>query len=369
MTASPQLSRRALGRLFGTGFAAAGLAPVLVPSAARARPAAGGIVRLSANENPYGPSPAALQAMRDSLALVSRYPDEAVQAMKADLASLHGVGPEWVILGDGSSEILKLAASAFTGPSAKLAMAEPTFEAIAAHARTRGAEVVTVPLDPAFAHDLEKMAAAGAGLVYVCNPNNPTASITPKARLRAFLEAVPASTAVLVDEAYHHYADGPDYESVLPLVKAHPNLIVARTFSKIYAMAGLRIGYAVAQPAAVQKLAAQSSWDSVNVVALSAARASLRDEAFAAEGRRRNSATRARAVAELDRRGYRVVPSQANFILIELHKEVKPVIASLRDQGVQVGRFFPAVPRHLRVTLGTPAEMERFFQAFDVVMS
>src|SRR5205823_3601712 len=146
-----------------------------------------------------------------------RYPDEAVGELRAEVARLHDLPTDWVLIGDGSSEILKLAASAFTGPGRKLVMGEPAFEAIASHARIRGAEVTAVPLDRAFAHDLAKMAPEGAGLIYVCNPNNPTASVTPKAQMRSFLET--AAAPVLVDEAYHHYADSPDYESVIPLVK------------------------------------------------------------------------------------------------------------------------------------------------------
>ncbi len=349
-------------------MAAATLRPLLALTPAAAKPAHG-IVRLSANENPYGPSPAALRAMREALALAWRYPDETVEGLLADLASLHGAPKDWFVVGDGSSEILKLAASAFTGAGRKLVMAEPSFEAIGKHAQVSGAEVVSVPLDAAYAHDLERMTVPGAGLVYLCNPNNPTGSVTPKAKVRAFLEALPASTAVLVDEAYHHYADGPEYESVIPLVKAHPNLVVARTFSKIYGMAGLRLGYAVAQPETAKKLRAHAAWDSVNAVAVAAGRASLKDAAYVTEGRRRNGATKAQLVRELGRIGYEVIPSQTNFIMIETRKEVKPLIAALADRGVQVGRLFPALPRHLRVTIGTPAQMKRFLDAFSAAMA
>ncbi len=367
MASSSGLSRRAFGRLIGKGMAAAALPPVL--AAAPAPAAAEGIVRLSANENPYGPSPAALRAMREALGLAWRYPDEAVEQLASDLAKLHGMAKESFLIGDGSSEILELAASAFTGPGRKLSMAEPSFEAIGVHARAHGAEVVAVPLDAGYAHDLKKMAAAGAGLFYLCNPNNPTGSITPKARVRAFLEAVPSSAAVLVDEAYHHYADSPDYESVVPLVATHPNLIVARTFSKIHGMAGLRLGYAIAQPAAIEKLAAHAAWDPVNIVALAAGRASLLDAPYVAEGRRRNATTKAGVVAELGRLGYDVVPSQTNFVLIDTRKEAKPTIEALRERGILVGRLFPALPRHLRVTVGTPAQMRRFLRAFAAVLA
>src|SRR5581483_5827865 len=162
----------------------------------------------------------------------------------------HGMPKECFLLGDGSSEILKLAASALTSPERSLVIAEPSFEAVAVYARARGAKVMPVPLDALFAHDLEEMAVDGAGLVYVCNPNNPTGSITRKGALRAFVAR--SRAPVLVDEAYHHYADSPEYESVVPLIASHPNLFVARTFSKIYGMAGVRLGYAIAQPEVIK---------------------------------------------------------------------------------------------------------------------
>jgi histidinol-phosphate aminotransferase len=357
------LSRRAFGTLIGSGVAAGALRPLLAAEAPRQREP----VRLSDNENPYGPSPAALAAMRAACARAWRYPDEAIDDMIADLSKLHGLPREWFLLGDGSSEILKLAASAFTAPGRKLVMAEPTFEAIAANARVRGVEVAAVQLDRSWGHDLPKMTMEGAGLVYLCNPNNPTGSITPKARVRAFLEG--ASAAVLVDEAYHHYADNPDYESVVPLVASRPNLIVARTFSKIYGLAGLRLGYAIAQPALIQKLKAEAALDTVNCVALAAGRASLADAAWAAQGKKRNAATRAQVLAELERRGFASIPSQTNFVMIDTRREVKPLIAALLDRGVQVGRLFPALPKHLRVTIGKPEQMQRFLDAFSAATS
>jgi histidinol-phosphate aminotransferase len=360
------LSRRSFARIAGAGVAAAALRPVLAATPVKA---AGGIVRLSANENPYGPSPVALQAMREAFGTIWRYPDESVQELAADLAALHGVPKEWFVVGDGSSEILKLAASAFTDRQRKLVMAEPSFEAIGKHAQVHGSEVVSIPLDRAYGHDLERMSVPGAGLVYLCNPNNPTGSITPKARVRAFLDSVAQSTAVLVDEAYHHYADSPDYESVIPLVKTHPNLIVARTFSKIYGMAGLRLGYAVAQPETVKQLVAHAAWDSVNTLAIAAGRASLKDAAYAAEGKRRNRATRAQLAGDLGRLGYEVIPSQTNFVMIGTGRDVRPIIAALHDRGVDVGRLFPALPQHLRVTIGTPAQMKRFLDAFAAAMA
>jgi len=369
-TTTSSLSRRGFVQILGAGAAAAALRPQL--SAAlrltEAPAAASGVVRLSSNENPYGPSPAAFDAMRKAFDLAWRYPDEAGDALVADLAKLHGVAEDQILLGAGSGQILKLAAAAFTGAGKPLVMAEPTFEAIGRYAQVAGAEVVRVPLTTNHHHDLARMMPAGAGLVYVCNPNNPTASLTPKADVRAFLDRVPASTRVLVDEAYFHYVESGDYESVLPQIKDRPNLVVARTFSKVYGMAGLRCGYAVAQAATIERLIEQTVWDSVNIMALVAARASLGDAGHVERSRRLNRETRAYVVSGLEATGYRVIPSETNFLMADLRRDVGPVIESLQERGVEVGRRFPAMPNHLRVTIGTRPQMEAFLAALKRVV-
>ncbi len=249
-------------------------------------------------------------------------------------------------------------------------VADPTFEAILNHARVNQAEVLKVPLTSSFSHDLQKMlAAANQGLIYICNPNNPTASITPKKEMREFLDQVPRDTMVLVDEAYHHYADSPEYESVIPLVKNHSNLIVARTFSKIYGMAGLRCGYCVAQPEAMQRLRPHQTWDSVNIMAITAATASLEDADQVTNGQRLNRETKKFVTDELGSLGYASIPSQANFIMVNVKREARPIIAALALRGVQIGRPFPALPNHLRVTIGKRPEMETFLSAFRQIVA
>jgi len=251
-----------------------------------------------------------------------------------------------------------------------LVVADPTFEAILTHAKTSGAEVVRVPLNSTFAHDLTKMASsAKEGLIYICNPNNPTASITPKNELSAFIAKAPRQTMILVDEAYHHYADGPDYESVIPLVNDHPNLIVARTFSKIYGMAGLRCGYCVAQRETIERMRPHQAWDSVNLMALVAATASLDDPDQVENGRRLNSEARGFVINELHSMGYKGIPSQANFIMFNVNRPVVPVIQALKQRNVQVGRLFPALPNHMRLTIGKKVEMEDFLSNFRQVMA
>jgi histidinol-phosphate aminotransferase len=383
------LSRRSFARILGTGLATAAFVPTLVEAAQAppgpilapaASPAAApaavpglpvdDLVRLSANENPYGPSPAAFAAIQGAFDRSYRYPDDELEALSAAVARSHGVGRDQVLLGAGSSEILRLAATAFTGHGRPVVVADPTFEAIQRYAAAVGAEAVQVPLTADHRHDLVKMAAvAKAGLVYLCNPNNPTASVTPKGEVRAFLKAVPPTTAVLVDEAYFHYAESPDYESVLPLLPEHPNLIVTRTFSKIHGMAGLRCGYAVGLKNAIERLRVYQAYDSLNLMVLVAARASLGDAAHLEESRQKNHDVRGRVCSALDGMGLRYIPSAANFLMIDLKREVKPVREALRAQKVEVGRVFQAMPNHLRVTVGTGEQMERFLAAFKQVMA
>ena len=168
----------------------------------------------------------------------------------------------------------------------------------------------------------------------------------------------------MVDEAYFHYADSPDYESVLPLVKDHPNLITTRTFSKIYGMAVLRCGYCVAQSYVIEQLRDRQSWDSVNIMAIAAARASLEDSDQVENGRRVNSETRAFTMNELEGMGFKSIRSQANFIMFDAKRPVVPLIATLKNRKIEVGRLFPAMPNHLRLTIGKKAEMESFLEAF-----
>jgi histidinol-phosphate aminotransferase len=209
---------------------------------------------------------------------------------------------------------------------------------------------------------------APGGLVYVCNPNNPTATLTPPADLRALLERLPEAVTVLVDEAYHHYADGlPGYASAAPLLARHANLVIARTFSKVYGMAGLRCGYALARPGRIQQLRALRPWDSINLMAIVAARAGLADAAHVERSRALNAEQRRWTTVALERAGCQVLPSAANFVMADTHRDVGPLIAALKTAGVEVGRRFATLPTHLRVTLGTQEDMLAFATAFTNV--
>ena len=368
------ISRRHFAQLLGIGAATAIVRPritIAKQTETVPAPTKAGMVRLSANENPYGPSAKAHEAMKNTHPMCNRYPDEANDVLIDKIAKINNISRDHIVLGDGSSEILKLCAETFTGPTrGKLIAADPTFEALLEYSKACGAEVVKVPLTTSYAHDLEKMgAAAQKGLIYICNPNNPTASITPKDDLRQFIAKTSPDTIILVDEAYFHYADSPDYESVIALVKDHSNLVVARTFSKIYGMAGLRCGYCVAQPETIKKMHGFQMWDSVNVMALSAASASLDDDAQVTNGRKMNSEAKSYTLTGLEKMGYKSIPSHANFVMFDCNKPVVPIIKAMKDKNVAVGRLFPAYPNHMRLTIGKKSEMEAFVSAFKKVMA
>ena len=362
------VSRRHFALSLGATLGAA----VARPSFA-ARPGAppdSAAVDLSSNENPYGPCPAALEAMTRSQAVACRYPDGPERATTEAIARLHGVSPERVVLGAGSSEVLRLCDATFLGPGRTVLAAEPTFEAVLHYAKVTTAEPVTVPLTADFRHDLAAMARAcdeRTGLVYVCNPNNPTGTIVAGDELLAFMEKVPATATVVVDEAYHHFVEAPAYRSALELVDRFPNLVVARTFSKVYGLAGMRLGYGITSKANAEALRAHASWSNVNTAVLAAAQASLADDGLVARQRAKLNGARRWLVAELERDGRRTIPSETNFVMIDAGGDVKPLIEALAARGVRVGRRFAALPTWLRVTIGTPEEMQAFLQAFRAV--
>ena len=280
------LSRRTFFKTAGLGVAAAASASFPAELLSWAEPSRapqpGGPILLNSNENPYGPFPS-VRAMADPFQGVNRYPDHHSDLMSERLAALHKVDLSRVLTGCGSTEILRMAANAFTGPGRKLVMAAPTFEAIGEYAAVVEAEVIKVPLAADFTHDLGAMlkaAGADAGLVYICNPNNPTGNLTPRADLEASIRKLPRNTRVLIDEAYHDFVPaGTDYASFLDRPLDDDRVIVARTFSKIYGLAGMRLGYGVAAKNTATELRKQRLQDSLNVFVMRCGLASLDDSA------------------------------------------------------------------------------------------
>ncbi len=367
------MSRRAFA---GTLGAAAGVAILDTPLVSRvadaaapkhARPA--DAVILSSNENPYGPSPKALEAA--AKAAPNRYPDGLEHEVREAIAKYHGVAVDQVLLGCGSSEILQMADEAFSGPGRKVVAAEPTFEAVLAYAKVVRADGVKVPLTADFRHDLPAMAAAcgpSTGLVYVCNPNNPTATIVTGDEMAAFAASVPPSATILVDEAYHHFVEDPRYRSSCELIAKHPNVVVARTFSKIYGMAGMRLGYAVSSKETIAAMEPHASWADTNAAVLAAAAASLADPELVPRQKKLLNDTRKWLVAELTKKGYRTMPSEANFVMVDVGGDVTPVIHAFREKKILVGRKFPSLPNWLRVTVGKRDEVGAFLAALGEIV-
>jgi histidinol-phosphate aminotransferase len=368
------LSRRSLAKLLGAAAGASFLRAELPGSAAFAAPStspAGGPIRLNANENPDGPCAASLAALAGCAGVASRYPFAEQEMAQAAIAKHHGVGPEQVVLGCGSSDVLRMADSAFLGPGKNVVAAEPTFEAVLLYARVTRAEPVKVAQTSDFRHDLPAMAAAcnaSTGLVYVCNPNNPTGTIVGSSELEAFLAKVPPSTVVLVDEAYHHFVESPSYTSAIELARRHDNVVVARTFSKIYGMAGMRLGYAVGSAANIAAMERCASWDNTSQAALAMGLACLADAEVVPTERKRLNGTRRWLCAELARDGRRYIPSEANFVMIDVGGDVVPIGEAFRERGILVGRKFPSMPNWLRVSIGTPAQTEAFVVALRAVV-
>ncbi len=353
--------------LFASGRAFA--APV-----ASAGPAvANGDVLINFNESPYGPSPKALDAIREvELRFVNRYyPEDNYDTLRAAIAKYHGVTPDHVRATVGSTEVLKVCDDVFLSGGAPLVVAEPAYEAVLQYAANSKANASKVPLTPDHRHDLPKMAAATTattGLVYICNPNNPTGTIVRKDEIAAFMARVPASVTVLVDEAYAEFVDDPGYESAVKYVKEGRNVIVAKTFSKIHGMAGMRVGYAIAKPDLIRKIAPFTTDFAISGATANAAAAALADSSYRAEVHKKNAAQRTRFAAEMQRMKLECAESHANFAMVNLRRPVKPVIDALAKRHVMVGREFPAMPTFLRVTFGTEPEMTAFYSAFGEVM-
>jgi len=328
-------------------------------------------IALDSNENPWGPSPKALEAMTASQSVAARYPDALERKVADAVARLHGVEPERVVLGCGSGEVLRMADMAFLGPGRKVVVSQPTFEAVIGYAEVIKAEAVTVPQTADYRHDLPRMAAAcdgSVGLVYVCNPNNPTATFVTRDELLAFLERVPAATKVVVDEAYFHFAEDPRYASADQWLGRFPNLLVVRTFSKVFGLAGMRLGYAVGSGDAISGMQRHRVFSNGNAAVLEAAAVSLADAAHVERQRQRNASTRSWLYAELAKDGRRYIPSQTNFVMIEVGRDVKPVIQAFRERNIMVGRRFPSMENWLRITIGTPEEMDAFVAALREIV-
>lgn len=366
------LTRRDLLLTMGAGAVAAATAPAFTfaQTPGSDRGSVAGAVLLNRNENPYGAFASVHKAMVDCCDRANRYAFPAdVNALAERIARLHAVEKNWVIVGMGSTELLRMAADAFTGPGKRLITADPTFEAIGQYGKRRGAEVIALPLTRTYAHDLEAMLRAAQkapeGLIYICNPNNPTGSITPAAGLAEFAKRIPAGYVLMIDEAYHHFAVGSEgYQPSAPAA----NVIVTRTFSKVYGMAGVRLGYGITAPETIQKLRPWQLDNDINATAAVVGTVALDDTAAMEAAAKRIVADRQEFLRQAAARRINVVPTCANFAMLRTGKPAKDVIQSFKELNVLIGRPFPPMPEHVRVSFGTPDQMHTFWAAWDQAM-
>jgi histidinol-phosphate aminotransferase len=330
-----------------------------------------GLIRLNRNENAYGPSKKVVDAIQLSIASVNRYPMMEGNYLTEKIAHVHRVKPEQVLLGCGSTEILRMAAFAFLGSGKQLIQALPTYEAIGNYARAASSQAISVPLTPRFFHDLEGMQARvtpSTTLVYLCNPNNPTASLTPRKDLETFIGKLPASTFVVIDEAYDHYAGQTGmYASFLDEPLHDDRVIVTRTFSAVYGLAGLRLGYAVASPAAIQKMRQFASQDNINTLVALAGSAALDDLAGVNESVRRNTDDRQEFFNQAMARALKPIDSHANFVMMNTFHPAEEVMQHFRKNNVLIAGGYPAMETYIRISLGSPEDMRRFWQAWDLL--
>jgi len=373
-----RINRRDLFRQLGVAFTGTGFLPVLEefsrfsPPSVAGVPSAASPVRLNKNESPYGPCEKANESMRSTIADTNRYPGGELDDLRAAISTLNGVKLEQVTLGCGSSDLLRMAAESFLGPGKSLVMATPTFDLIAGYAHATGTEIRTVPLTKRFAHDLDAMIRctdASTGLIYLCNPNNPTGSLTPKAELESFFAKVPNGVKVLIDEAYHDFVPPTStYMTWVGRAVSDPRLIVTRTLSTVYGMAGLRVGYAVASAELSRHLAQRRLVMGINIIAARAAVAAVADQPYVQKIVARVADDRQEFYNQANARMLRSLDSVTNFVMLKTTRPGKEVAEQLKENGILVVVGYPGFDDYIRISLGSPRDMTEFWRSWDAFM-
>jgi len=326
------------------------------------------MAKLANNENGWGPSDPVVKAMIDAMKYSNRYgyPDGGITEA---IAKLHDLKPENVVLGAGSREILKAVNDVFLVDHRKVVGVDPTYDSVYRFATNSKADVIKVPLLKDYRMDIPGMIKAtisnyrDVGFVYLCNPNNPTGNIIPKQEIKQLLDSIPADVPVLIDEAYHHFVTSTEYATSVPYVAEGRPVIVTRTFSKIAALAGMRLGYGLAPKELIERMRLFTG-GSINAIVKYGGVAALKDTANENKVRQMTIALRNKTTKELTAWGYEVIPSEANFFMVNVGRDVVPVAEEFQKLGVLVGRRFPPMNNWLRVSIGTEPEMDRFITAF-----
>ena len=329
------------------------------------------MAKLASNENPWGPLDSVMEAMNSAWKYSNRYgyPDANILQVIADH---HNVTPQHILLGAGSGEILDVVGTTYLQNGKKVLGVEPTYSSVYQHATSIKSDAIRMPLNKDYTQNIQlfidtaKRRAREIGVVYLCNPNNPTGIPVSKNDVKQLLDGIPADMPVLVDEAYFHFVQDPNYATALPYVLEGRPVIIARTFSKIFGIAAMRLGYAIAPPNMIQEMRPYSM-NSINALVKWGGAAGLADTAGQKKVLDNTLRLRNKAVGDLKAMGYEVLPTETNFFMVGIRREVQPVIEEFRKKGVQVGRPFPPMTQHLRVSVGTDDEMARFMTAFKEI--
>jgi len=322
------------------------------------------IIRLSSNENPYGPSKRVQERIKNSFVHGCRYPYAYSDELAEQLAKKHGVSPESIIVTGGSTEGLKITGLTFASDGGEIISGQPTFLAMMNYAKQWGASINWVPVGEDKGYDLdeiEKRITSKTKLIFLCNPNNPTGTLVPAKRLVDFCDVASKKTIVFSDEAYYDFIETPNYPSLIDAVKRGDNVIVSKTFSKVYGMAGLRVGYLIAKP----DLAAQIRKNIVamsNVLAIEAAKEALQDDSFYQFSLKKNREAKARIYKLLDHLNLDYVTSHTNFIFFHSKKDIRELGPAMLKKGVRIGRPFPPFYDWCRVSSGTLEEVDVFIK-------
>ena len=366
-------SRRSFFRLAAAASAAAAI-PVMTEShlayAQRrrvAREIPPDAVRIDANENPLGPCSGACATISSLIPQGGRYDYELTDKFIKTFAAMEGLKPEYIMAYAGSSEPLHYTVLAFTSKEKSYVTADPGYEAGMWAATANGAKVVKVPLTSTYAHDVKAMVTAdpNAGVIYICSPNNPTGTLTSHSDIEYALANKPKGSVLLVDEAYIHFSDA---ESCIDQVKADKDLILLRTFSKIYGMAGVRCGLAIGRPDLLAKLQTYGM-NSMPIMAVAAATTSLEDKDLVPQRKKINTDIRSETFEWLTANNYSFIPSTSNCFMLDTKRPGKEVLAAMAKKNVYVGRVWPVMPTYVRITVGTRNEMAKFQTAFKEVMN
>jgi histidinol-phosphate aminotransferase len=327
-------------------------------------------IRLNRNGNAFGPSQRVVAAIVDAASAANDDPDDELEVLRERIAKQHGAAPEHVVVESGSGAIFRMAVDAFAGSGRTLITASPTFGLIGEHARRAGWNVIGIPLGPDGSHDLEAMLACTGVetcLVYICNPNNPTGTLTRRRDLEAFLQKLPLSAHVVIDEAYHHYVDdASDYRSFIDSQVDDARVIVTRTFSKIHGLAGMRVGFAITAPETARHLTAGRPPAAVNVIAARAAVAALDDDGYVQLSRTRNADDRQEFFNQANARMLPCLDSQANFVMVHTGGRAE-VVGHFAANRILLPSPFPPLGQYVRVSIGRSAEMHEFWRVWDLM--